>query len=52
MESGYAAPIAFMGAPTVLIEKLFNGKEFVNGIKNMESMMKVIINQMKTETIN
>jgi DUF917 family protein len=31
-----------MGAPTVLIEKLVNGRECLSAIKSLEDMLKVL----------
>jgi DUF917 family protein len=34
-------PIGFMGAPTVLIEKLVNGRECYSAIKKLEEILQV-----------
>ena len=35
-------PSGYMGAPTVLIEKLLNGKECLTAIKELEKILKVL----------
>jgi DUF917 family protein len=38
--TGYVVPVAFMGAPTVVLEKLINGREMLQAIKHLEYMTK------------
>ncbi len=38
-----------MGAPTVLIEKLVNGRECLSAIKSLEDMLKVLLDFLLNE---
>ena len=37
-------PVGFMGAPTVIIEKLINGFEYKKGIQVLEKFLQVRLN--------